>query len=144
MNNQESIFWQYLEKKGLRFTKERRIILNGLMTISGHFDADTLYNWLHNHDKQLSKATIYRAINLFVKCGLLKESLRTDGRAQYEVTYGLDHHDHLICISCGKIIEFKENTIERLQEDVCKKHGFKPIDHRLSINGYCSACQKKQ
>jgi Fur family ferric uptake transcriptional regulator len=142
MGKQETVFREYLRKNGLRYTPERKIVLKAILSIGGHFDVDALYDWLKQNDKTLSKATVYRTMPLFLEIGFVKESLRSQGRAQYELTFGHEHHDHLICLGCGKIIEFKDDRIEELQELVCKKYEFHTIDHRLAIRGYCKECRK--
>ena len=137
----KEIFMNYLKRKGLKFTPEREAILEGAFSIHKHFDADELYEKLRKQKKHPSKASIYRTLPLLIESGLISESLRCRGRVSYELIFGHAHHDHLICIKCGKIIEFKEEGIERLQEEVCKKYGFEPIDHKLGIKGYCEKCK---
>ena len=144
MKELEKIFISYLKERGLRCTPERREILYGIFSIQRHFDADALYDYLKSQKSALSKATIYRSLPLFIKSGILKKSPPSQGRSQYELIYGLEHHDHLICISCNNIIEFKHDMIEKLQDQVCQEYGFRPVEHNLSIRGYCRECQKKQ
>jgi Fur family transcriptional regulator, ferric uptake regulator len=144
MEELEKIFISYLKAKGLRCTPERKEILNGIFSIKSHFDADTLYDFLKKQKSTLSKATIYRSLPLFLQSGILKESPRSQGRSQYELIYGHDHHDHLICLSCNRIIEFKHEGIEKLQKQVCRAYQFTPVDHNLSIRGYCNECVKKR
>jgi len=144
MKELEKIFISYLKTKGLRCTPERKELLDGIFSIQSHFDADTLYDFLKQKKSSLSKATIYRSLPLFLRSGILKESPRLHGRSQYELIYGHEHHDHLICLSCSRIIEFKHDMIEELQNQVCKEYGFIPMDHNLSIRGYCRKCRKKQ
>jgi Fur family ferric uptake transcriptional regulator len=143
MRDLENKFVSYLKVKGLRCTPERREILHGIFSIKSHFDADTLYDYLKKKKSSLSKATIYRSLPLFLQSGLLKESPRSRGRSQYELIYGHEHHDHLICLSCNRIIEFKHDGIEKLQNQVCRGYDFTPVDHNLSIRGYCRECVKK-
>ena len=143
MTEYEEVLHGYLENKGLRVTIERLNILKAVSSINGHFDAEELYNKLKKDKKKFSRATIYRAIPLFIKSGIIKESLQTDNKSRYELSLGSDHHDHLFCIKCGKIIEFKNNKLEETQDEVCKNFNFKPIDHKLSIRGYCKDCINK-
>ncbi|MBN1700050.1 MAG: transcriptional repressor [Spirochaetales bacterium] len=140
MSRQEIILKEYLRKRGLRYTPERKIVLQAILSIDGHFDVDDLYDWVRRHDESLSKATVYRAIPLFEEIGFLKESIRSEGRATYECAFGHEHHDHLVCVCCGKIIEFKDELIEELQQAVCRRYRFDAIEHKLSIRGYCSEC----
>ena len=111
---------------------------------AGHFDADELHDLLKSKGETLSAATIYRTLPLFVQSGIIKETLRARGRARYEHVWGHEHHDHLECVSCGRIIEFKDDELERLQDKVCRTHGFRAVEHRLGIRGYCAACRAKR
>jgi len=143
MFNQEMIFRDYLKAKGLKFTPERRLILEGVFSFSGHFNIEKLYDKLHRKTGALSLATIYRTLPHLIESGLIREVMRCQNRPQYEKSFGYPHHDHLVCIKCGKIFEFKDDGIEKLQERVCRKYGFKPTEHRLGIRGYCKNCQAK-
>jgi len=137
-------FKNFLKSKGLKFTPERKTILEGVFSLHKHFDTEELYEKLRKQGKHLSRATIYRTLPLLVESDLIRETLRCQERVSYEHTFGHTHHDHLLCIGCGKIIEFKEEKIERLQEAICKKYGFKTVEHRLGIKGYCRKCGKKK
>lgn len=132
-------FSEYLRKRKLKLTPERKLILDTVFSLHQHFDIDRLYRKMH---KNISMATIYRTLPLFVNSGLVNETFRRQGRASYEHTFGHGHHDHLLCIGCGKVIEFSELRIEELQNIVCRRYRFKPIEHRLGIKGYCHECQK--
>jgi Fur family ferric uptake transcriptional regulator len=140
----EERFKNYLKRRGLKFTPERQIILKGVFSIHYHFDVDKLYEILRKQGKTISRATIYRTLPLLVESGLVKEYFHCQGKTSYEHVFGHDHHDHLFCIKCGKIIEFKEKRIERLQDEICKKYEFKSLEHRLSIKGYCKKCAKEK
>jgi Fur family ferric uptake transcriptional regulator len=89
----------------------------------------------------VSRATIYRTLPLLDRCGLIQEVFRVGGRTQYEVKS--EHHDHMLCIRCGRVIEFAEQDIEELQRAVCTRHGFKAVEHRMSIRGICRQCQRR-
>ena len=143
MINQKLVFKNYLKSKGLKFTPERRLILEGIFSLSGHFDIEKLYNKLHRETGEISLATIYRTIPHLIESGLIREVMRCHDRPQYEKSSGYPHHDHLVCIRCGKIFEFRDNEIEKLQDRVCQRYGFKPIEHRLGIRGYCRSCRSK-
>ena len=133
-------FREYLKKGNLKFTPERKFIIDAIFTLHKHFNTDQLYEWIHPKHKNISRATIYRTLPLLVDSGLIRETLRCQGRASYEHIFGHNHHDHLLCIGCGKIIEFMEPKIEKLQKAVCRKFSFHAIDHKLGIKGYCEKC----
>ena len=143
MINQVDIFREHLKAKGLKFTPERRLILECISSFSGHFDVEKLYDKLHHRAGEISLATIYRTLPHLINSGLIREAMRCQNRPQYEKVIGFPHHDHLVCIKCGKVFEFKDEQIERLQNRVCKKFDFKPTEHRLGIRGYCRNCQSK-
>jgi len=141
MINQEAIFRGYLKAKGLKFTPERRLILQGISSLSGHFDIEKVYDKLHRKTGEISLATIYRTLHHLVSSGLIREVMRCQARPQYEKSFGYPHHDHLVCIRCGKIFEFRDDEIEKLQNRLCRRFAFKPTEHRLGIRGYCRGCQ---
>jgi Fur family ferric uptake transcriptional regulator len=137
-------FRSFLRENGLTLTSARSAILEGIVASRGHFDADELHDALKKGGASLSAATIYRALPLFVKSGIIRETLRARGRSRYEHAWGQEHHDHLECLSCGTVIEFKDDALEALQDRVCRRHGFRPVEHRLGIRGYCAACRQER
>jgi len=135
---------QYLRKRGLRFTPEREAILREAFSTHDHFDVNDIFTKLREKGSRVSMATVYRTLNLLVEAGLLREIITEERHKHYEHIYGHAHHDHLFCIKCGKVINFEEPRIERLQQEVCEKEGFKPKYHRLQIMGYCRDCQGEE
>lgn len=111
--------------------------------MKGHFDIEELYDKVREKYHYISKATIYRMLPYLINSGIIREVLRCQNRPKYERDFGMPHHDHLICIKCGRVIEFKVDKIEELQDKVCREYGFKPIEHRLGIRGYCKSCLAK-
>ena len=140
MLSKEDIFKEYLTARKLKFTVERQAILDRVFENHKHFEADELLVDLRLNDMKISKATIYRTLALLVKSGLLREVIFGERHAHYEHVYGHEHHDHLVCNNCGKIIEFTEHRIEKLQDEVCRKNKFKTDSHRLQIQGLCEDC----
>jgi Fur family ferric uptake transcriptional regulator len=130
----------YLYGKKLQWTAQRELILQEVLRSRGHFDAEELVARLRGGSRKVSRATVYRTLPRLRECGLIREAFRRDGRWQYERIRG--HHDHMLCIRCGRIIEFKEDEIERLQDEVCCRYGFKPLEHRMGIQGICRECQR--
>lgn len=143
MITEEDRFRDYLKKKALKFTPERKLILKEVFSFHKHFNVEELFSRLRKKNKAISRATIYRTLPLLIESGLIREALRCRDRVYYEHVFGHPHHDHLVCIECGKIIEFKNEKLEKLQDGICKKYGFEPIEHRLGIKGYCRRCHKK-
>lgn len=142
-NNHKEIFKFYLKNKKLKFTPERRHILDTVFSLHQHFDMENLYKKIHRKHKYISRATLYRTLPLLLDSGLVRETPGNHDRTSYEHTFGHSHHDHLLCMGCGKIIEFKEPGIEKLQDKVCSRYNFYSTEHRLGIKGYCTKCQKK-
>jgi len=144
MHSAEDKFRAYLRSKGLKFTPEREIILKEAFRLHHHFDVEELFARLRKRRTAISRASIYRTLPLLVESGLIKETFHCQKHTKYEHTFGHDHHDHLLCIKCGRVYEFKNEQIERLQKAVCKKYKFKPVEHRLGIRGYCQKCRPRQ
>ena len=137
-----TIFRQFLSQEGLRWTPEREAILEAVFSLHRHFDADHLYDLLRQQKHRVSRATIYRTLDLLVKSGLVADIDFDDGRTSFEHVYGHEHHDHLICVRCGRATEFEEPRIERLQDQVCRQLGFRAERHSLRIFGVCKQCQQ--
>jgi len=144
MKEAESIFRNRLKEQGLRWTPERRLILDEIVTYNGHFDVDDLHFRLKKKSEKISRASIYRTLPLLVECALVKEIVDGQDHAHYEYNYGRQHHDHLFCKKCGRSIEFLEEKIEALQEKICKKHNFSATRHFMVIEGICDRCQKRK
>jgi Fur family ferric uptake transcriptional regulator len=104
---------------------------------------DRLLDHFRHQGVQVSRATVYRTLNTLVEVGLLRKIDMGDRQALYEPTEGREHHEHMICVRCGEILEFVEPEIERLQQEVCRRNGFEPLDHTLQIYGVCQACNCK-
>jgi len=122
------------EAKGLRLTEQRRIIAAVLEESDDHPDVEELYNRAAARDSRISLATVYRTVKLFEDWNLLEKHEFGDGRARYETT-DREHHDHLIDISSGEVIEFVDEEIEALQEKIARKLGYKLKGHRLELFG---------
>lgn len=136
-------FKGYLAHKGLKLTPEREIILKEIFSYHKHFNTEALYEKLRQKGETISLATIYRTLPLLIESDLIRETLRCQGKVSYEHTFGHEHHDHIVCIKCGKVIEFQNSSIKKMRDTLCRKYNFKPVEHRLGIKGYCDKCKKK-
>lgn len=121
-------------EKGLRMTEQRRVIARVLSTSADHPDAEELHRRAAAEDPRISLATVYRTVRLFEEAGIIERHDFRDGRSRYEEV-GDDHHDHLIDLKSGEVIEFVNDEIERLQEAIARKLGYKLVDHRLELYG---------
>jgi len=122
------------EEKGLRLTEQRRVIAAVLQDADDHPDVEELYRRASERDPRISLATVYRTVKLFEDWDLLEKHEFGDGRARYE-TADREHHDHLINIQSGEVIEFVDKDIEDLQEKIAQKLGYKLLGHRLELFG---------
>nr|TFG53848.1 MAG: transcriptional repressor [Hyphomicrobiales bacterium] len=119
--------------KGLRMTEQRRVIARVMAEAYDHPDAEELYRRSVTVDPKISIATVYRTVKLFEDAGILERHDFRDGRSRYEEIS--DHHDHLIDVTTGKVIEFMNDEIEKLQARVAKELGYELVDHRLELYG---------
>ncbi|HUJ90540.1 MAG TPA: transcriptional repressor [Syntrophorhabdales bacterium] len=129
--------------EGRRRTAGRREVLAAIVEMKGHFDPQTLHERLKAKGSKVSRASLYRTIPILLEQGIITEVQKTEKHSHYEKTNGKAHHDHLICLSCGRTIEFYSPTIEMLQDEICNREAFKGIRHTLEIMGYCKKCISK-
>lgn len=122
------------EEKGLRLTDQRRVVAAVLEQSADHPDVEELYRRASKRDAGISLATVYRTVKLFEDWGMLEKHEFGDGRARYETADG-DHHDHLIDLASGQVIEFVDKEIEQLQEKIARKLGYRLKGHRLELYG---------
>ena len=124
------------KNKGVRLTDQRKVIAQSLMSkvSKDHPDVDELHKRVSDIDKKISIATVYRTVKLFEEAGILEKHDFKGGKARYEQSPD-EHHDHLIDINSGEIIEFVDKDIEKLQNEVAKKLGYKLVDHKLELYG---------
>jgi Fur family transcriptional regulator, ferric uptake regulator len=133
-------FRKFLHDGQYRITPERFEVLDAVLAWDDHFDADNLFIDLKNNGSKVSRATVYKTLNLLHECGLVSRYRFSQGHAQYEKTTDRPHHDHMVCTRCGKIIEFENSRVVRLQDDACAVYGFKPTYHSFQIFGACLDC----
>jgi len=119
-------------QKGMRMTDQRRIIAQVMESADDHPDVEELYRRASARDPRISLSTVYRTLNLFEESGLVTKHDFKDGRARFEPIPD-EHHDHLIDIRSGKVIEFRNEEIEAIQELIAKRLGYKLVDHRLEL-----------
>ena len=130
-----------LKKEGLRYTQQRQSIWDEMCATDEHRDAEEIYLSLRNEGMSVSRATVYRTIDVLVKNNLVRKLELGDGRARYEHKMDMEHHDHLICVQCGKIEEFMDETIEEIQETIVNDLGFKLIRHIHQLFVICNNCR---
>ncbi len=136
-------FDKYLSSKGLRKTTQRDRIINEIIISEKHLTADEIYNRLKNKDSSIGFATVCRNLKLLCDAEIIQEIKIGNQKTRYELVSEDSHHDHLICIKCGKFIEVYSKKIEALQFEMAEKKGFKVIRHKLEIYGICRECNKE-
>jgi len=133
-----------LKDKGMKYTEQRAVILQILLNIDDHLNAEEVHRIVKEKypEQNIGIATVYRTLNFLEDVNLISSiSFGKDGK-KYEGNVTKEHHDHIICTSCGKIVEFFDEDIEKRQENIATKNGFKITDHTMQIFGICQKCQK--
>ncbi len=146
MNNKDKIkfkntFVKYIEEKGLRHTKQREAIADAFFSAGRHITAEELFNAAKRRNPEIGYATVQRNLNLLCESGLAEEIKIGKQKTKYEQKLGGRHHDHLICVKCGRLIEVNDEKIEKLQDKLAKANDFIPIKHKLEIYGICGDCK---
>lgn len=139
--SKKEIFRDYLASQGLKSTTQREIILKEFLRSDAHPSTEELYLRVRKKNPQIGYATVHRTLKLFADCGIATIRNFGDGTTRFESITEDEHHDHLVCSSCGLIIEFEDDQIEKLQQKVAGRHNFLVQDHRLELYGLCEKCQ---
>lgn len=145
MNDHEyQILMNYLKEKNLKITGQRKLILDAFLNNESHISAEELYDQIKRENPGIGLATIYRTLKLFAECGLASEVHFSDGLTRYEHRFGHEHHDHLICLNCGKYIEVVDPAIEELQNRLAQMNEFQVLRHRMELYGICRNCKQSE
>jgi Fur family ferric uptake transcriptional regulator len=139
MNNEkaEEIFRKFLKDGKNRITPERFEVLEYALEYDGHFGADDLFILMKNYKSRVSRATVYNTLELLVQCGLLSKRNFGDNISRYESNFKRQQHDHLICVECGKIVEFTDARLISIPENICKDLGFELDSYSFNIFARC-------
>lgn len=137
----KSIFEGYLRKKGFKRTPTRERVLQEILSMGGHFEAEEIARRLRETGGRISAATVYRTLPLLVKAGLIQEVIHGEKHQHYEQVRGEARHDHLICLKCGKITEFRDESLRAAENRVCRENKFLPQKVIIEIFGYCQECR---
>ncbi len=142
MKKAKADFLNFLLKNGLKLTSAREIILEVILKQKHHFEVEKIYDIIRNKHKSISRATIYRTINLLLQAGFIKKVLPCMETDCYETIYNQPHHLHFICIKCGKIIEMPSDEVERIYKSIADSIEFKIQEYNFTAKGICKECQK--
>ena len=130
----------YLTQQGLKHTRQREAILEAFLEAGGHVTSEDVYERVRSSHPEIGAATVYRTLRLLCDAGIANPSHFRSGVTLYE--HRSAHHDHLICVECGEIVEFECSLIEKAQLDIAKQYGYRLTNHRHYLYGYCTRCQK--
>jgi Fur family ferric uptake transcriptional regulator len=133
-------FKSFLKKRGIKFTSPRKRILEAVLEMSDHFEAEQLLFALRQRGHRVAKATIYRTLPLLVECGILKQVRFDVKQAHYELCFGESAHDHMVCYRCGRIIEFASDEVIDLRRRIGRRYHFHVVSHRFQLSGLCWEC----
>ena len=137
------LFSRYLREQGLPITQQREAIAQVVFSTTGHLSVEDIERRLRERAERIGKATIYRTLDLLVKSKLVEEHDFGEGFKRYEHRLSRQPvHEHLICLECGTVIEFRSDEVERVEHRVVREYGFEPARHRLEIYGLCRDCRR--
>lgn len=142
MTDRLDTFRRWIKDEGLKATAQREDIAQVFFSITRHISVEELYGEVRQVNPRVGYATVYRTLKLLKECGLAEERHFADGQARFENVEAEHHHDHLICERCGQIVEFVQPRIERLQEEVARRHGYLATTHKMEIYGICKECRE--
>lgn len=137
-------FQEYITRNRMKWTQQRLAVLEALWSADDHVTSEQLAKQLAGQGKRVGLATVYRNLKLLVDAGLARELHLGDQIVRYERNDGKAHHDHLICEQCAETIEFYDDDIESLQEELAATHGFSLTGHRMYLYGLCAKCRKQE
>ena len=134
---------RHVTDRGLRMTRQRMLIAEVLLAWKGHVNIDELYAAVKAKDDNVGYATIYRTVKLLQEAGLVSSHEFGHGPTRFEPAFDGEHHDHLVCTRCKRIVEFHDDEIERLQLVIAERHGFRLTEHRMELYGLCPECRAR-
>jgi Fur family ferric uptake transcriptional regulator len=132
----------YLGERGLKQTRQREAILDVFLSAGGHLSNEEVFQAVRERHSNIGYTTVYRTMKLLCGAGLANERHFDDGVTRYEIDH--QHHDHLVCVGCGKIIEFECEAIEASQKEIAERHGFRILRHRHELYGHCADCRSEE
>ncbi|MCR4666434.1 MAG: transcriptional repressor [Desulfovibrio sp.] len=135
-------FLSFMKQKGMNTTQQRKIIAETFFNLSGHHSLEEFYQIVSKEDASIGQTTVYRTLKLLCEAGFATEIHFSDDITRYEIANPTSHHDHLICLQCGKIEEIYDQKIEKWQKEIAKERGFTLTGHVHNLYGICEECRK--
>ena len=133
---------EFTRERGLKKSRQRELILDRFLGLGGHVSADDLHGDVREADASIGRTTVYRALRLFCEAHIATSIDLKDGLTRFEPALSRGHHDHLVCVRCGRIDEFLSPEVEQRQEEIATEHGYRLVWHRHQLYGVCSQCQE--
>ena len=132
---------EFSSERGLKKSRQRELILDRFLGMGGHVTADDVHAEVRGADRSIGRTTVYRALRLFCDARIASSMDLKDGLTRFEPALSRGHHDHLICVRCGRIDEFLSPEVERRQEEIAAAHGYRLVSHRHQLYGVCPDCE---
>ncbi len=142
--DERQIFNDYIKSEGLKGTSQRAAVLDVFLGTEGHVSVDDMHRMLSRRKLKVGYATVHRTMKLIAQCGLARQVRFNDGITRFEHQYMHEHHHHLVCTQCGKVIEFNSDRIDDAEKIILRKYGFLMHSHRYDVFGLCKECQNKK
>jgi Fur family ferric uptake transcriptional regulator len=140
---EREILAAHLSARGLRAGRARLAVLEAFLATERHVTAEELHHIVQRRHRSCGVASVYRTLRVMCECGLGRELRLEGGAVRFEHAFDHRHHDHLCCLRCGALIEIADAPLERLQDRLCRAHGFRPLHHRLEVYGVCADCGRR-
>ena len=143
MREAQEIFYKHLKRVGLKHTDQRDTILRTFLETRDHLSTDELFRLTRKKDAKIGFTTVYRTLKLLAECGLASEVAFHDGVARYEHQFNRRSHHHMVCTDCGSSVEFFSPEVDKLEQEIGRKHHYATRRHTFQIYGVCEDCRKK-
>ncbi|MBQ7457314.1 MAG: transcriptional repressor [Desulfovibrio sp.] len=137
-------FYEFMKQKGMNTTSQRKKIASKFFDLPGHHSLEEFYHIISEEDPSIGQTTVYRTLKLLCEAGFATEIHFSDDITRYEIANPKSHHDHLICLQCGKVIEVYNTNIESIQKEIAAENGFILTGHVHNLYGICAACRNKK
>ncbi len=144
ISEKRAVFSDFIGRQKLKSTRQRNLVADVFFASDSHLSIEEILQLVRRKDPAIGYATVYRTLKLLAQAGLADERHFSDGIARFEQSMGHAHHDHMVCTICGRVFEFANDQIERLQESIARDFGFEITSHKLELYGICKDCQSKK